>query len=141
LFNAEMAYSLIKWGANGFPKNKGNKMPRFHDEDMPEGICDSCGEGCTATVIDEGIGPYEYWGSKGVHHAYATVSPCCNAEVVEGEEKIVSRNRRIARKDHKDGKVKKGNLYCEVVFRAYRKGGPSWHRTTKRVIAETPLAF
>jgi hypothetical protein len=43
-----------------------------------------------ATVIDEGIGSYEYWGAKGVDIRLVEVSPCCEADVLdeppEGDE-------------------------------------------------------
>ena len=45
-----------------------------------EGICLECGEICTVKTIDEGIGPYEFWGAKGTHHNYVKVSSCCEVE-------------------------------------------------------------
>lgn len=60
------------------------------DDDRRSGYCAECGEECTATVIDEGIGAYEYWGAKGVDIRLVEVSPCCEAEVLdeppEGDE-------------------------------------------------------
>lgn len=44
-------------------------------------ICMSCGDECREARVDFGIGPYEYWGDRGVHHDYANVSDCCEAEV------------------------------------------------------------
>jgi hypothetical protein len=105
-----------------------------YDDSLPYGICDSCGEYCQATVVDEGIGPYEYWGSKGVHHQYVTCSPCCNAEVVEGETKFLHRKVRTAKKAHRlvNGQtVQPGEKYVEEVHRNHRKGGPSWVVVTK----------
>ena len=49
--------------------------------DHISGFCSHCGEECTSITRDEGVGAYEYWGSKGVHHDYVEVSPCCDAEV------------------------------------------------------------
>ena len=104
--------------------------------DLPSGICDACGESCTATMIDFGIGAYEFWGARGVHHDYSPVSPCCEAEVVEGDAKIIRRATRIAKKSHKGG-IEPGDKYELVVTRHYRKGGPSWITTKKRLLAKT----
>ena len=46
------------------------------DDDRRSGFCSECGEHCTATIIDEGIGSYEYWGAKGVDVRLVEVSPC-----------------------------------------------------------------
>ena len=51
-----------------------------------DGVCEACGEKCTSVTQDDGIGPFEYWGSKGVHHEYVEVSPCCQAEVIDEPE-------------------------------------------------------
>ena len=50
-----------------------------------EGICSECGEECIPKVIDSGIGPYEYWGARGVDVRLEEVSPCCEAEMKEKE--------------------------------------------------------
>lgn len=36
--------------------------------------------------VDFGYGPYEYGSIRGVHHAYAMVSDCCEAEVYKIHE-------------------------------------------------------
>lgn len=56
------------------------------DADGPTGICSSCGAPCEAEYRDEGIGPYEYWGSRGVHEDWRWVSPCCGADVIDPPE-------------------------------------------------------
>lgn len=43
--------------------------------------CAGCLEECEAGVVDQGIGPYEYWGSQGVDVALAAVSQCCEDSV------------------------------------------------------------
>lgn len=96
-----------------------------------EGICSQCGRACTATVVDFGIGPYEFWGHLGDHHDYQQVSPCCEAVCVEGGEKVVRKATHVARRDHKNGKIKKGDRYTITVFRTWRKNGPSWIHTKK----------
>lgn len=108
---------------------------RYHEEEMPHGICEACGSECTATVVDNGIGAYEFWGSRGVHHDYRQCSPCCEAEVVEGGEKIVRKAIHTARRDHKDGRIKRGDKYALTVYRSWRQNGPSWVHTAKRKIA------
>lgn len=103
----------------------------FDQEDMAEGICADCGHACRATVIDNGIGAYEFWGARGVHHDYQQASPCCEAEVVEGGEKVVRKSIHVARRDHKDGKIKAGDRYALTVYRTWRKDGPHWVHTKK----------
>lgn len=51
-------------------------------EDAPEGVCKSCHARCLAVWRDDGIGPYEYWGSREVHEDWHWVSPCCGFDVV-----------------------------------------------------------
>ena len=46
--------------------------------------CTYCGKECSPVIEDDGIGNYEYAGSKGVHHDYYVVSDCCG-EAVEDE--------------------------------------------------------
>ena len=48
-----------------------------------DGWCDNCGEPCVGVWIDEGIGPYEYWGTRGVHHDWTVASDCCKATILE----------------------------------------------------------
>jgi len=105
-----------------------------YDEDMPSGICEECGGECTAVEKDFGIGPYEFWGDRGVHVDMRLVSPCCEANVVEGGNKVVRTAVHTARRDHKDGKIKKGEKYKIIVIRRWRKDGPSWITTSKRKI-------
>lgn len=113
-------------------------MRRYEeDEDEGvEGICSECGNACRATMVDFGIGPYEYWGSKCVHVDLRPASPCCEAEVVEGGETVVRREVHVARRDHKDGKIKAGDKYCLTVLRHWRKDGPHWITTSKRKLVD-----
>lgn len=39
--------------------------------------CPWCEQESVAKVADNGIGPYEYWGVKGVHVHYEIVTECC----------------------------------------------------------------
>lgn len=103
-------------------------------DELPEGICEGCGNFCQATVVDMGIGPYEFWGERGVHHDYHDLSPCCHRSLVEGGEKLIRQSTHVARKDHKDGKIKKGDKYKLLVFRTWRKDGPHWVHVTKKKI-------
>ena len=52
-------------------------------DDVPDGYCDDCGLPCFGVKVDEGIGPYEYWGQRGVHHDYVFKSHCCSAEILD----------------------------------------------------------
>lgn len=107
----------------------------FDHEEMKEGICEECGRECTAVIRDFGIGPYEFWGHCSTHHDYHAVSPCCEADVVDGGEKIVRKSVHVARKDHGDGKIKKGETYSLIVRRHWRKDGPHWITCEKRKLA------
>lgn len=108
---------------------------RHDHDDLPEGICSDCGNACTAKMVDMGIGPYEFWGDRGVHTDWQAVSPCCEAEIVEGGESVVRRAVHTARRDHKDGKIKAGDKYSLTVLRHWRKDGPHWITTNKRKLA------
>ena len=103
-------------------------------EDAPVGICDDCGCACTGELQDNGIGSYEFWGEKGTHHEWVFCSPCCGAEVVEGDQKLKSRTIHVARRNHADGKVKKGDKYERLVFHHWRENGPGWYTVQKIVL-------
>lgn len=96
-----------------------------------KGICNDCGMECEPVRKDHGIGPYEFWGSRGTHHEYVYVSPCCGVEVVEGGNKLVRISNHTARRDHKQGGIKKGDRYRVVVTRCWRHNGPHWISTQK----------
>ncbi len=53
------------------------------DDDQVTGWCECCGAECYGVAVDNGIGSYEYWGSKGVHHQIDCESNCCNAKVLD----------------------------------------------------------
>lgn len=44
--------------------------------------CNCCGETCYLTKIDNGIGPYEFWGAKGNDSQIEIVSCCCEADYI-----------------------------------------------------------
>lgn len=50
-------------------------------------ICAECKQQCNAIEVDFGIGPYEFWGQRGVHINKAWVSSCCEAEMLTDEGK------------------------------------------------------
>jgi len=52
----------------------------------PGPFCGSCRAPCEPRTTDEGIGPYEFWGSKGVDSNIVTVSDCCEADLYEDFE-------------------------------------------------------
>ena len=108
-----------------------------YDYDEPEGtsgICSACGEACTSVMVDEGIGSYEYWGATGTHHEWQEVSPCCHEEVVDGGEKVIRSSEHTARRDHKDGSIKKNDHYRVTVTFHWRAGGAGWITESKRVL-------
>jgi len=104
---------------------------KYHPEDMPSGICDCCGEACSAVPVDVGIGPYEYWGARGNHVDIQLLSPCCDAEVVEGGQTLIRSKVQTAKKEHNNGKIQPGDRYLLQVYRHWRRGGGSWITTRK----------
>lgn len=46
------------------------------------GWCEDCQQPCHGKTVDEGIGAYEFWGSKEVHHDYRVRSNCCEALIL-----------------------------------------------------------
>ena len=47
--------------------------------------CTECGKRCTVYTEDEGIGDYEYWGSRERDSRLVDYSDCCDAEVTTRE--------------------------------------------------------
>jgi len=45
--------------------------------------CMSCKEECGGKYVDNGIGAYEYWGSRGRHVQKDLASDCCEGDVQE----------------------------------------------------------
>jgi hypothetical protein len=109
-------------------------------------LCNECGapvstdENGQLPQVDLGIGPYEFWGDRGVHHDWQTVSPCCHAKIVEGGESLVSRKAHLARIEHSASSaygptiIRPGDWYECFVWRRWRSGGPSWYVVTKRLL-------
>lgn len=56
------------------------------DDEPDAGVCKECGQECRPVRRDFGIGPYEYWGSRGVDTNYQWVSPCCECDIMDPEE-------------------------------------------------------
>jgi len=51
--------------------------------EVAEGICSECQRPTRFKIEDFGIGSYEYWGARGVHHDYQWTSECCDAPPVD----------------------------------------------------------
>lgn len=85
-------------------------------------------------MVDFGIGAYEYGGAKGVHHDYGEATICCEAELINGDMNVIRQSTHVARKDHKDGFIKKGDKYKVRIFRCWKKDGPSWVFQEKNII-------
>jgi hypothetical protein len=98
------------------------------------GICGECGEECSSKFEDCSF-DYEYGSISGVYCDGYEVSDCCGADIIEGGVSLVRRSVHVARKDHKDGKIKTGQKYRISVYRHWKKDGPSWIVTDKRVMA------
>lgn len=91
---------------------------------MITNICNDCGLECDSVTRDEGVGFYEYCGSKGCHHNYVEASSCCDATVIKGSNTVISTQDHIARKDH--GKIKKGDKYRLFVIRCWKPYSSTW---------------
>lgn len=48
--------------------------------------CSECRRPCDSVDRDYGYGPYEYWGAKGCHTNWQTVSRCCEGDVLTKEQ-------------------------------------------------------
>jgi hypothetical protein len=46
-----------------------------------EETCPCCKQPCYLSIIDDGIGHYEFWGMPGYDSRLLVVSDCCNAEI------------------------------------------------------------
>lgn len=85
------------WLKNGLPSVKeGNKVSisiPFQKEETKdpedERYCSVCGaKDPEYKIIDEGIGPYEFWGSRGNDVRLTTGTACCGAGIVDGLGKV-----------------------------------------------------
>ena len=45
--------------------------------------CSACEEICEIDFVDNGIGPYEYWGAPGRHTQIDIESRCCGRQAYE----------------------------------------------------------
>lgn len=45
------------------------------------GTCPACKKECRVINEDCGIGAYEYWGARGVHHDWRQFSDCCGEDM------------------------------------------------------------
>ena len=43
-------------------------------------VCFDCKTSTSVKIVDEGIGPYEFWGAVGNHTDLREVSTCCGSE-------------------------------------------------------------
>ena len=53
------------------------------DEETITGWCSCCEQACEGIEVDNGIGPYEFWGQKGTHKQIDIESTCCNAPLLD----------------------------------------------------------
>lgn len=47
------------------------------------GICESCEKECMCKIVNDGIGPYEYWGAKCYDEKLIVVSNCCGEPCID----------------------------------------------------------
>lgn len=64
-----------------FPHRKGSG--RCHVKFLDEPICSCCLENCEVIRVDYGIGPYEFWGHRRVHHDWGAGSACCKEPLID----------------------------------------------------------
>ena len=94
-------------------------------EELPSGICDDCGDACTASRQDVGVDGRAVW-------EYLS---CCGVAVVEGGTKVVRNSVHVCRRDHKDGRIVKGQAYSVRVTHHWREDGPGWYTQKKALLA------
>jgi len=58
------------------------RKPRY----VTEGFCPNCKRRVIGKWEDFGIGNYEFWGAKGVHHDYIAVCTECGESLSDVEE-------------------------------------------------------
>jgi hypothetical protein len=54
-----------------------------YEPEYETGVCSLCGETCDIRGVDEGIGPYEFWGIKGTDVQIVAASSCCSEPIKE----------------------------------------------------------
>lgn len=64
--------------------------------------CEECGRECTIKIVDEGIGPYEYQGIKGVDHCWVISSYCHDAHVYKDAALTIPLCVEEVRQDEED---------------------------------------
>lgn len=65
-----------------FPHRAGGGRCSVSPRDQADYLCSACGERCSPSVVDTGIGAYEFWGQRGFHSEVGVVSDCCEAALV-----------------------------------------------------------
>ena len=45
-------------------------------------FCSACRKPCEVKLVDDGIGPYEFWGMKGTDTRMVAVSDCCEYDLM-----------------------------------------------------------
>ncbi len=85
------------------------------EDDLQHGICAECKEECEERIVDNSFtdhfGLVEDWGTDG--------SSCCGAPILEGKIYLHKITFHVARKDHKNGRILKGDSYRKDVKKGY----------------------
>jgi hypothetical protein len=66
------------------------KSENFKGEIIMNGTCTACGQPCQVSIIDFGIGSYEYWGALGIDIQLEAVSDCCEEPAVDHNNNIIT---------------------------------------------------
>ncbi|TDV06034.1 hypothetical protein [Paraburkholderia caballeronis] len=56
--------------------------PDLDQDEGTYGFCPRCECNVRTVRVDFGIGSYEYWGARGVHHDWRDVCPECEGDVI-----------------------------------------------------------
>jgi len=64
-------------------KNEAKQLWDVRELDPTDKLCSGCFSIAAAEKSDFGIGPYEFWGSREVHHDWQNASKCCAQDFVD----------------------------------------------------------
>lgn len=71
--------TICKCTAYKFPHKEGGGKCNYGDDSYKH-VCLSCHQPCEVGAVDFGIGPYEFWGRKGIDKDVQIVSDCCESD-------------------------------------------------------------
>jgi len=83
-------------------------------DDLGSGVCMGCLTECEEVGVDESFSD-----SFGLVEDWGVGSSCCGEEVCQGNIFLDKVSFHTARKDHKDGKILKGQRYRQHITKGY----------------------